>query len=74
MKSLEYLDAGASTASLLMKKLDYSKLFSKYYGQDFRLDYSNKYKLENNNVIPILIAQKAKIVDKILFDFYEIKS
>ena len=57
-----------------MKKLDYSKLFSKYYGQDFRLDYSNKYKLENNNLITILIAQKAKIVDKILFDFYEIKS
>ena len=57
-----------------MKKLDYSKLFSKYYDQDFRLDYSNKYKLENNNLITILIAQKAKIVDKILFDFYEVKS
>jgi len=72
-KSSEYLDAGTYTASLLMKKLNYSKLFLKYYGQDFRRDDINKYKLENNNVINILIVQKAKIVDKILFDFYKTK-
>jgi predicted DNA-binding protein YlxM (UPF0122 family) len=52
----------------------YSKAFSEFYGEDFRREPVDEFKMQNNNVVRILdqIADKrAEVVNKTPFDFYE---
>jgi transposase InsO family protein/site-specific recombinase XerD len=73
-KSPEQYDVDASTASMLMIEPTYSKAFSEFYGEDFRREPVDEFKMQNNNIVSILdeiTAKQAEVVNKTPFDFYE---
>lgn len=73
-RSPEQHDNESSTAAMLMIEPQYSKSFSTHYGDDFRRNNIEQFKLQSNEVISILdeiAAKKAEIVEKTPFDFYE---
>lgn len=52
----------------------YSKAFSEFYGEDFRREPFDEFKMQNNDIVSILheiTAKQAEVVDKTPFDFYE---
>ena len=72
--SPERLDTDAQIASMLMTEPNYSKAFSEVYGNDFRREYIDQYKLESMGVTSILdeiASKRAELVNKTPFDDYE---
>ena len=72
--SPERLDTDAQIASMLMTEPNYSKAFSEVYGNDFRREYIDRYKLESMGVTSILdeiASKRAELVNKTPFDDYE---
>lgn len=73
-KSPKKYDKDASIAAMLMVEPTYSKAFSEFYGEDFRREPIDEFKMQNNNVVSILdeiAAKRAEVVNKTPFDFYE---
>jgi transposase InsO family protein len=73
-KSPKKYDTDASTAAMLMIEPTYSKAFSEFYGEDFRREPVDEFKMQNNNVVSILdeiVAKRAEVVNKTPFEFYE---
>ena len=59
---------------MLMTEPNYSKAFSEVYGNDFRREYIDQYKLESMGVTSILdeiASKRAELVNKTPFDDYE---
>ena len=72
--SPERLDTDAQIASMLMNEPNYSKAFSEVYGNDFRREYIDQYKLESMGVTSTLdeiASKRAELVNKTPFDDYE---
>lgn len=72
--SPERLDTDAQIASMLMTEPNYPKAFSEVYGNDFRREYIDQYKLESIGVTSILdeiASKRAELVNKTPFDDYE---
>ena len=73
-KSPNKYDTDASTAAMLMVEPTYSKAFSEFYGEDFRREPVDEFKIQSNSVVSILdeiAAKRSEVVDKTPFDFYE---
>jgi hypothetical protein len=73
-KSPNKYDTDASTAAMVMVEPTYSKAFSEFYGEDFRREPVDEFKIQSNNVVSILdeiAAKRSEVVDKTPFDFYE---
>ena len=67
-------DSGASVAAKLMIEPQHSKAFSERFGQDFRLEYINKFKKQSDEVVNILddiAAKRSEVVEKTPFDTFE---
>jgi hypothetical protein len=59
---------------MLMIEPTYSKAFSEFYGEDFRREPVNEFKIQNNNIVSIpdeINAKRYELVNKTPFDFYE---
>lgn len=69
-------DSGFSAAAKLMIEPhhQYSKAFSEHFGSDFRRDYLNKFKEQNDEVVTALdeiAAKRSEVVENPLFDLFE---
>ena len=72
--SPERYDTDAQVASILMTEPKYSKAFSEVYGNDFRREHIDKYKLESmaiNSILDEIASKRNELVEKIPFDNYD---